>query len=191
MPLKCNPKYFSKYLEQQANKNNQGDAAKNFFSLQIAAIFKKLGRLSDLERSEALKYIQQYLDQQTIPSKMSKSAAKTQPQRLRLPGSNKTLAKRKRPLKISVKLPLLKCRSCSATAKTKSKLLAHMNESHAGTPISCRKCRSSFNSSVSYDWHLVHVCEGRRKAAARKYVCPECSRVRTAHNALRKLFFKG
>lgn len=142
--------------------------------------------LSECERSEALKYIQQLLDQQRItsnPPKMSKSASETQHQGLRLHSPNKSLAKRKHPLKISVKLPLLKCRSCSVTVKTKSKLWAHMNESHTGTPISCRKCRSSFNSSISYDWHLVHVCEGRRKAAERKYVCPECSRVRTTYNS--------
>lgn len=154
-------------------------------SLQVTAIFKKLIQLSEFERSEALKYIQQHLDHQTTtsnPAKMPKPVTKTKSQKLRLHRPNKTLAKRKHPLKIGVKLPLLKCRSCTVTAKTKSKLLAHMNESHTGTPISCRKCRCSFNSTVSYEWHLVHVCEKWRNAAERKYVCPECSRVRTAYN---------
>lgn len=81
-------------------------------------------------------------------------------------------------IKLVVKPFTLKCKICCATRKTKLQFLEHL-ETHVEAPISCLKCKRSFNSKVSFEWHHIHLCHIRKIATQRIYKCNECSQVGT------------
>lgn len=91
-------------------------------------------------------------------------------------GSNRTLKRHKVINKdVNVKNTTLKCKICSSTKRSILNFLEHLN-SHMGTPISCGKCRQSFNGRISFDFHLSNMC-GKNFASKKKFKCSECSRV--------------
>ncbi|EFA06347.2 Zinc finger protein 184-like Protein [Tribolium castaneum] len=58
---------------------------------------------------------------------------------------------------LSVKKTTYKCKVCSFTERTKKVMLKHL-QTHVGAPLSCFKCKKTFNGSVAYKWHLGHYC---------------------------------
>lgn len=93
---------------------------------------------------------------------------------------------------ISVKKLLYKCKLCDETKPNKKMFLKHL-ETHLGTPITCRKCRYTFNSGVAYDWHIRHLCNLKRKPVVKSFKCNECPKVSYIfkQNFVITTFFKG
>lgn len=78
-------------------------------------------------------------------------------------------------LKENLKRRVFRCKSCGIIQKTKQLYIKHLS-THIGTPISCIKCKKSFNSRVAYTCHLsLKICEIKTKII--KYQCDQCPRV--------------
>lgn len=76
----------------------------------------------------------------------------------------------------TVKPFMLKCKVCGVMKKTKLQFFEHL-EMHVQTPISCLKCKRSFNGRLSFEWHLLNLCHIRKIITKRTYKCNECPQV--------------
>lgn len=157
----------------------------------------KINNFDEADRNEALVYLKQCIDSERIPArnknevKKKENTSRTKQQtsvslrkmtglqtnsvskRLR---SDRILKKRKIINNdVMVKGTVLKCKICDSTKRSVLNFLEHLN-SHVGTPISCVKCRQSFNGRVSFDFHVGNTC-GRNVASNKIYKCEECSKV--------------
>lgn len=166
------------------------------YIVQIGSILKKINNFAEPEKNKAITYLKQYIKYDNIPSNKRKNEKETIVQKglkrkkinaensIHTLGNTKEHTRRKRCRKIKfinnsklvVKPFSLKCKICSATRKTKLQFLEHL-ETHVETPISCLKCKRSFNSKVSFEWHLIHLCHIRKIITRRIYKCEECSQV--------------
>lgn len=167
-------------------------------SLQIGTILRKINNFDEAEKNEAITYLRECIGNDSKNSaedvngvnkcKRSSNARDRRRKAANVVNLNSELIKRKfnlkrqihrkRPLnKTSIKPFVLKCRVCSATKPTKIKLLKHL-ETHVGTPVSCLKCKRTFNSNVAYEWHVTNLCHLKKKSANKTFKCHECSKVR-------------
>lgn len=133
------------------------------------------------DKTEAINYLQKCID--------NNSSTEMQPEKRKLKGEMKvtgTLVKKKFPLKkkmrqkssalTRVKPLVFKCKLCDETKPNKRMFLKHL-ETHIGTPVTCRKCRRTFNSGAAYDWHIRHLCNLKRKPGMKTFKCNECPKV--------------
>lgn len=123
-------------------------------------MFKNMQNLDGKDKHEAVDYLQKYLDKTEDRTKLKK----------RLVGQKKFKNHTE-----NLKRVLFKCKSCGSLAKTKHLLLKHL-ETHIGTPITCVRCRRSFNSKNAYTVHLnLKMC---KKSDAAMYNCDQCPKVK-------------
>lgn len=137
--------------------------------------------MDECEKTEAIRYLKQCVDSST-KTKMRNEKKHTNKVKL-----TSNLIKKKFALKkklsqktgelARVKPPVLKCKLCGETKPKKLLLLKHL-ETHIGTPITCIKCRRSFNSSFAFEWHFRHFCFLKRRGGERTFKCSECPKVR-------------
>lgn len=132
--------------------------------------------MDESDKSEAINYLQKCID--TKASKKLKS--KNRRSKSEGKANQKLYLKRtiyKETIKSTiVKAPVLKCKICSETKPNKQLLLKHL-ETHIGTPVTCIKCRRSFNNNVAFEWHIRHVCNLKRKSGIKTFKCNECPKV--------------
>lgn len=168
--------------------------------LQIGSILKKIDKFDEPEKNEAITYLRKCIEAEPGTSSQGNRSSENKRNTLKRKcklnnskhykklkdcstpgGSNDKKVRKKikyrKTNKPTVKPFLLKCRVCDATKNTKLKLLKHLETLHFGTPISCLKCRRTFNSNVAFDWHVLHLCHIKKASTNRKYKCNECSKV--------------
>lgn len=157
--------------------------------LQIASLLESINNFSEDDKKEALNYVQQLINENNlIIGEKSENdlqenvtvITESPKKRSKLPIKKRKNSVIKRP-RISIsrqRLKVLKCQVCNETKKTKLSLLKHM-ELHIGTPISCTSCHRTFNSKLSFDFHLAHLCKKKKTLASKRFKCPECPQVTT------------
>ncbi|KAJ3649399.1 hypothetical protein Zmor_021146 [Zophobas morio] len=145
------------------------------FKNQIGGILRELNKFDKNEKTEAVSYIQSYIDNDsnagcsTVESDSSKQIArkkkvsekvdkyKVQKKKYRMRFStNRKL--RYSDGGVSVRKIVFKCKVCDGSEKTRKLMLKHL-QTHVGTPRSCIKCKRTFNGSVPFKWHVNYYCK--------------------------------
>ncbi|RZC42467.1 zinc finger protein 90-like, partial [Asbolus verrucosus] len=172
------------------------------FKNQIGGILKELNKFDEKDKNEAMSYLRSCVNGDTNPSSSSLGTSSESPKATRRKKrkatenvSSYTTLLRKRSYSSATKnikhnrnkkvkytnsssVPLtktiFKCKSCNAVEKTKRNMLKHV-ETHVGAPLSCIKCKRTFNGSIPFKWHLNHYCNPRFYANW-KFKCNQCPR---------------
>lgn len=136
--------------------------------------------MDENDKSEAINYLQKCIHTKAATEmKLKKRKHKRGEVKMNLIRKRFTLKRNVHQKSIGltrVKPPVLKCKICSETKPNKRMLLKHL-ETHVGTPVTCIKCRRSFNSNVAFDWHIRHLCILKRKTEIKTFKCNECPKV--------------
>ncbi|KAK9873754.1 hypothetical protein WA026_002109 [Henosepilachna vigintioctopunctata] len=125
------------------------------FKKQIGSILRELKEFDDKEKHEAFSYLQGCI----FASRINK-----------LRNSKRQRIQVKTP---SVKKQTYKCRECKYASSTKNDIFHHIDQ-HNGFPLSCTKCRITFNNNLSFDWHLKFRCGVKSRRKSEIYSCSEC-----------------
>lgn len=146
----------------------------------MGSILRKINNFDEDDKTEAISYVKQCIDTNT-KRKMKFKRQHNGEVKLTSSLIKKKFALKKKMCRKSVdatrvKPPVLKCRACDETKPSKKLLLKHL-ETHVGTPVSCIKCRRTFNSNLALEWHLRHLCSLRRKPGVETFKCNECPKV--------------
>ncbi|KAF5299924.1 hypothetical protein FQR65_LT09319 [Abscondita terminalis] len=127
------------------------------FDALIDNILKQLNNFNENDKEAAFTYVKQHFRQ-------DKLSLSTKKRKVRVGSRNSNAKKNKN---------ILKCTICQEVKSTKIQYLKHL-EGHIGTPITCRRCRKTFNNDASFQWHLSNLCSYRHKLLTNKYKCSQC-----------------
>lgn len=142
------------------------------FPLQVGSVLSKINELDEHEKTKAITYIKKCIDPKKKTPK-PKQEVHLNSSLIKKKFTFKKMLARK---KSNVKPTVFKCRVCEEARTGKSDMFKHL-EGHVGTPVTCIKCRRTFNSSVAFEWHHEHLCGWRRRNNWKVFKCNECPKV--------------
>ncbi|KAB0804812.1 hypothetical protein PPYR_01782 [Photinus pyralis] len=135
------------------------------FKRTLDNVLLQINTFSKSDKTKALTYVYQHLQEQQFSRNLNKSRRKT---KLIARTDHAHSVKR---CKVKLKL---ECPVCNQIKDTKSAILKHLEHFHIGVPLSCLRCRKTFNSEPSYNWHILNLCWRKKRISLKKFKCPEC-----------------
>ncbi|KAK5647373.1 hypothetical protein RI129_002265 [Pyrocoelia pectoralis] len=141
------------------------------FKKNIDKILLQINTLSKSDKTKAFTYVYEHL--QTVQThKSNKNNKSPSRHKAKIAFSSKQPALiKKRKLKRKLKCPI-----CNEAKDTKISLFKHLECLHVDVPLSCLKCRKTFNSQTSFSWHISNLCSRKKRILMKQFKCPECSK---------------
>ncbi|KAK4885663.1 hypothetical protein RN001_001934 [Aquatica leii] len=150
-------------MQQNARSNRNPNSSLSKFKKQIDSILKQLNTFKKDDKQAAFNYVREHFSESSLSFSIRKRTIGSK-------ANHKYITPQTKKKKVQ---SYLKCKICEVVKTTKVQFLKHIEE-HIEIPVTCRKCRKTFNSRYSFDWHLIHLCKNVQKTMSKKYKCLQC-----------------